>query len=117
MIEIIFVMVIIGILAAVGIPKLAANRTDARASVISIRLSNCIVLAGKSYLEDGNFTLNEKNCQDITLIDPCYMLEADDANGTLFVKDSNDTSLECIQARKITHKNGLSSTIGLKHQF
>ena len=33
MIELIFVIVIIGILAAVAIPKLAANRTDAQAKV------------------------------------------------------------------------------------
>ncbi len=33
MIELIFVIVIIGILAAVAIPKLAANRTDAQAQV------------------------------------------------------------------------------------
>jgi len=34
MIELIFVIVILGILAAVGIPRLAASREDARASVL-----------------------------------------------------------------------------------
>ena len=117
MIEVIFVMVIIGILAAVGIPKIAGNRSDARASVISTRLSNCIVLAGKSYLQDSSFDLNETNCKDITILDPCYVLTANDENGTLFVKDSNDTSLDCQTARIITTRNALSSVVGKEHKF
>lgn len=117
MIELIFVLVIIGVLAAVGIPKLLLTRSDARASVISTRLSNCIVLAGKAYLQDGAFDLNETNCKEVTEIDPCFVLDADDQNGTLKVKNSDDESLDCISAQKIAVRNSLSSEDGLAHQF
>jgi len=40
MIELIFVIVIIGILAAVAIPKLIATRDDARISVLANRIKN-----------------------------------------------------------------------------
>ncbi len=50
MIELIFVIVIIGILAAVAIPKLAANRTDAQAQV-------CVHEAGQFLSEvSGQYT-------------------------------------------------------------
>jgi len=117
MIELIFVLVIIGVLAAIGIPKLLLTRSDARASVISTRLSNCIVLAGKSYLQDGAFDLNETNCKEVTEVDPCFILSASDQNGTLFVKDSDDESLDCLSAQKTSLKNSLSSENGVIHQF
>lgn len=46
MIELIFVIVIIGILAAVAIPKLAATRDDAEISKAVQNLSTCISDAG-----------------------------------------------------------------------
>ena len=42
MIELIFVIVIIGILAAVAIPKLAATRTDAKAATIGQEVASAI---------------------------------------------------------------------------
>jgi general secretion pathway protein G len=42
MIELIFVIVIIGILAAVAIPKLAATRTDAKASIIASEVQSAV---------------------------------------------------------------------------
>lgn len=46
MIELIFVIVIIGILAAVAIPKLAATRDDAEISKAVHNLATCITDAG-----------------------------------------------------------------------
>jgi general secretion pathway protein G len=42
MIELIFVIVIIGILAAVAIPKLAATRTDAKASTLANEVQSAV---------------------------------------------------------------------------
>jgi len=42
MIELIFVIVILGILAAVAIPKLAATRTDAKAAALGQQISGAI---------------------------------------------------------------------------
>lgn len=42
MIELIFVIVIIGILAAVAIPKLSATRDDAKLSALMANTKNCV---------------------------------------------------------------------------
>ena len=87
MIELIFVIVILGILAAVAIPKLAATRNDAKvaseltsitqviqnmgaeytataeitaASITTAKQSvNCITIAEAAAITDGNFTIND----------------------------------------------------------
>ncbi len=46
MIELIFVIVIIGILAAIAIPRLAATRDDAEISKVVNNLATCITDAG-----------------------------------------------------------------------
>ncbi len=49
MIELIFVIVIIGILAAVAIPKLAATRDDAQSSALAANIRTCIADAAAEY--------------------------------------------------------------------
>ena len=49
MIELIFVIVIIGILAAVAIPKLAATRDDAKMSQAIANAQTCVNDAGAAY--------------------------------------------------------------------
>ena len=117
MIELIFVMVIIGILAAVGIPKLAIARNDATASVIATRLSNCIDLASKGYLTNGIFDVNDSNCVEVVTKIKCYTLAQDDDNGTLEVTDESNATDACVVAQKVTFKNGLSSSDGVLHTF
>ena len=53
MIELIFVIVILGILAAVAIPKLAATRDDAKLSTARSNLSTCISDLGALYTAQG----------------------------------------------------------------
>ncbi|MCB4773599.1 MAG: prepilin-type N-terminal cleavage/methylation domain-containing protein, partial [Sulfurovum sp.] len=53
MIELVFVIVIIGILAAVAIPKLAQNRDDAAASVCVSDVGNIISGATVRYTKEG----------------------------------------------------------------
>ena len=55
MIELIFVIVIIGILAAVAIPKLAATRTDAQISKARADLATVISDIGSYYTAHGKF--------------------------------------------------------------
>ncbi len=54
MIELIFVIVILGILAAVAIPKLAATRDDAKLSTARSNLSTCINDLGAKYTAKGS---------------------------------------------------------------
>ena len=56
MIELIFVIVIIGILAAVAIPKLAATRDDAKLSKEIANAKTCVQDAGAAYTAQGSLT-------------------------------------------------------------
>ena len=55
MIELIFVIVILGILAAVAIPKLAATRDDANVAKAATELSTAINDIGSYYTANGSF--------------------------------------------------------------
>jgi type II secretory pathway pseudopilin PulG len=68
MIELIFVIVIIGILAAVAIPKLAATRDDAKASTELNNLATCINDVGTSYTANGTENNNTAACKALK----CY---------------------------------------------
>lgn len=54
MIELVFIIVIIGILASVAIPRLAGNRTDAEASVCANNVGQLIEDIGTTYSKEGN---------------------------------------------------------------
>ncbi len=70
MIELIFVIVILGILAAVAIPKLAATRDDAKISKALSELSTAISDMGAYYTAHGTFA------------NPSTMTNVTDLNGT-----------------------------------
>ncbi len=53
MIELIFVIVILGILAAVAIPKLAATRDDAKIAKLTANISTLVTDAGSYYTSQG----------------------------------------------------------------
>lgn len=55
MIELIFVIVILGILAAVAIPKLAATRTDAEIAKMATNAATVVSDFGAGYTARGNF--------------------------------------------------------------
>ncbi len=75
MIELILVIIIIGILAAVAIPKLAATRDDAKLSTTVHNMSVCIIdvqahytATGKDYndtVHPSACNLNNTKCYDI----------------------------------------------------
>nr|WP_295421910.1 type II secretion system protein [Sulfurovum sp.] len=66
MIELIFVIVIIGILAAVAIPKLAANRDDATASTCVHEVGQLITEAGATYTKLGYTDFQALTLADFT---------------------------------------------------
>jgi len=55
MIELIFVIVILGILAAVAIPKLAATRDDAKISKLASNAATALADFGSYYTSQGQF--------------------------------------------------------------
>lgn len=71
MIEVVFIIVIIGILGAIAIPKLAATRTDARATQEVQNLSNYIEDIATHYMgtgiADGNYSNIHLKCFDVNI--------------------------------------------------
>ena len=90
MIELIFVIVIIGILAAVAIPKLAATRDDAKISAAVANLKICVNDAGAAYTGRVDLDINGSvGCTEAEAV--CWDI-AEESNGTvLLVTDDNST--------------------------
>jgi len=127
MIELIFVIVIIGILAAVAIPKLAATRGDAEAAKIANNLATCVNDAGAAYLKDEQFTKGSANTMtssascDKGILNgqsvACYTFTVSDGNGTLSVTEAG-SGKACTLAHGLSEKNDLSKSSGAAvHQF
>jgi len=66
MIELIFVIVIIGILAAVAIPKLAATRDDAEAATCIHEVGQLVQEISSKYTKVGNSEFKSTGIEDIT---------------------------------------------------
>ena len=102
MIELIFVIVILGILAAVAIPKLAATRTDAQVSKLSTEAATLVSELGTFYTAQGTF--EGKSTKDITNA----KLKADDTslanNDTMILQDGNNN--DCITVKFNNVKDG-----------
>lgn len=78
MIELIFVIVIIGILASVAIPKLTSTRDDAKAGLELTNLSVYIEDITSNYMGSGVMDANHTN---VTL--HCFESHASEQNGTI----------------------------------
>lgn len=66
MIELTFVIVIIGILAAVAMPKLAGSRDDAEASVCVYETGQILDEIGAAYMKTGNTTFKSTVVSEMT---------------------------------------------------
>ena len=78
MIEVIFVIVIIGILAAVAIPKVAASRDDAEASVCINEVGQLIDEISAEYTKVGYTTFKDET---ISLMTHTKIFTASDSKG------------------------------------
>ena len=118
MIELIFVIVILGILAAVALPKLAATRDDAKDAVIVGGLGDCIEMSVGSYMKDGTFDINSSSCNTASVWYPCFTISADNNSGILNIKHSTTTDKACLEAQAVAEGNRLSSSgSGVDHQY
>ena len=118
MIELIFVIVILGILAAVAMPKLAATRDDAKAAVIVGGLGDCIEMSVGSFMKNGIFDTNSSSCNTASVWYPCFTVSADNNTGILNVKHTASTDKACVEAQSVAERNQLSSSgAGVDHQY
>ncbi len=128
MIELIFVIVIIGILAAVAIPKLAATRDDAKQVKAVQNLATCVADIGSSYTGSGVETSVSgdsdgsqgfASCKSVA-DEGCFTVtgvQASNADGNITVTDANSNETWCKNAQKTATKQQLSSTGGKLHSF
>jgi len=125
MIELIFVIVIIGILAAVAIPKLAANKDDAVASTCLHEIGQIVSEVSGAYTAAADSTAwNALTIADVTNVTTNVgasgskgIVEA----GTALVKDGINYNCDSVGITAITfgldpntNKYGLTSTLGTK---
>ena len=87
MIELIFVIVILGILAAVAIPRLAATRDDAEIAKTATNIQTLVADLGSYYTSQGAFASNastKSNVKSPIKIkdDDCLTIDANTGNAT-----------------------------------
>ena len=108
MIELIFVIVILGVLASVAIPRLAATRDDAEVAKAATNLTTAVSDITAYYTAKGNFK-NSKSSANVTFD---KLTNALDKNGKLKVKGKT----ECAQITLPTH-GSTSSKVQLTVNF
>jgi len=109
MIELIFIIVIIGILASIAIPKLMASRDDAKKVMELNNIANCIEDIGTNYTARGVEIKNSRACLKIK----CAVIkygDMHDGNITVILKDStNGYPKYCNHVKNIGHKKNLDN--------
>jgi len=83
MIELIFVIVIIGILAAVAIPKLAATRDDAQDAKVRSDTATCVSDMITSYTATGTIDSGTQACSNPKVAPAASGSDGVQATGTL----------------------------------
>ncbi len=118
MIELIFVIVIIGILAAVAIPKLAATRDDAKQVKAVHNLATCISDIGAAYTGRGVEDNNTASCNAVAN-EGCFTVAIGTNNdGNVTVTDvTSNTETWCANAQTQALEQNLSNSSGLVHEF
>ena len=99
MIELIFVIVILGVLASVAIPRLAATRDDAEVAKAATNLTTAVNDITAYYTAKGQFATSVQN--DFTKI-----TNALDKSGKLKVKGN----VECVEVKLPTNTTGNNQT-------
>ncbi|MBP3224228.1 MAG: prepilin-type N-terminal cleavage/methylation domain-containing protein [Campylobacter sp.] len=82
MIELIFVIVILGILAAIAIPRLAATRDDAEVSKAATNLSTLVSDIGAYYTSQGTFASDIKVMTNVVVDSTSEMTIASNGNAS-----------------------------------
>ncbi len=103
MIELIFVIVILGILAAVAIPRLASTRDDAIATKASMNLATFISDIGAYYTANGSATASNSGVN--LAQDGCFSATFASSGGLVTIASSGSTP-SCLIAHSIASGAG-----------
>lgn len=85
MIELIFILIIIGILASIAISKLTATRDDAKLSTDVSNMGICIRSVAANYTATEVMDINLSSCNSVN----CYTI---DINGSMMLVDINTSA-------------------------
>jgi type II secretory pathway pseudopilin PulG len=112
MIELIFVIVILGILAAVAIPKLAATRDDAKASTELANLATCINDVGNAYTATGTENNNTAACRALVCAEVNMGTDTADGNVTVTLHTGDGTNYPtyCTNVKNAAEAKDLNGT-------
>lgn len=113
MIELIFVIVILGILAAVAIPKLAATRDDAKASKAAQNLATYIADVGAYYTSKGSLDMTSAATNVDLAQDACFQAAISGTTGITITSNGASASTPgCKAAISMASK---AQNIGVKN--
>lgn len=131
MIELIFVIVILGILAAVAIPRLAATRDDAKVAAATSEATTAIQDIGAYYTANGNFGTPQSmtnvkfNAQNSATLDTnmtnaayytvdgvfdCLTFQTTATDGNLTVTNTANKTGICLQVQTLIASKDLNKT-------
>lgn len=85
MIELIFILIVIGILASIALSKLAATRDDAKLSADVSNMNICLRNVAAQYTATGINDINITSCNNVV----CYTI---DINGSIMNIDINTSA-------------------------
>ncbi|MDP3588691.1 MAG: prepilin-type N-terminal cleavage/methylation domain-containing protein [Sulfuricurvum sp.] len=106
MIELIFVIVILGILAAVAIPKLAATRDDAKASKAANDLATYIADVGSYYTAKGALDITSNATNVVLANDGCFTGAVSGSSAITIAAGASSGAAGCLGANSIASKAG-----------
>jgi len=117
MIELIFVIVIIGILAVIAIPKLNATRDDAKIATSLQNLATCISDAGAAYTATGTEKVDSASCANLKCFTVATGTKTDD--GKIEVTGKKVSAQWCTDATTKATARKLVGAAGAKlvHEF
>jgi prepilin-type N-terminal cleavage/methylation domain-containing protein len=110
MIELIFVIVILGILAAVAIPKLAATRDDAKVSTELTNISTCINDIGGAYTAKGAEDNTSASCKAIACATITGVDTPNDGNISVAFNGGSGTTAYCENVKTLGEQKDLNGT-------
>jgi len=96
MIELIFVIVILGILASVAIPKLAATRDDAKISAAATSIGNAVSEVSSYYTAKGTFAMPNYAEMSNSLAEADWLYDSTNSDENLTIIHYRTNGNNCI---------------------
>ncbi len=97
MIELVFVIVILGILASVAIPKLAATRDDANIAKASTEISSLVSDIGSYYTAHGHFDGNVSKMTNVPVEQTTLDFNKTTGDSTAVYYMDKQRNLKCLE--------------------